>query len=277
MTAFEPASDSREEILVPPRNRAKAIAYAFMLVFLGHGASSPNQRAALSDILTGPLHEFIVTHDEAAQKQAFASLLKRPPPPAALQAALDAAYRGQDQNQRNRVLYLIARLRPSHLGRRLLGLVSRSSDTGDRCVYSCPEALALTLYAAFTNEVEPAAVRSAVAGDELSRLDYIRAHPAPGHADLSGPAVDSLVEHAKHVSEAALIAEASDPSLSANARYVALEELSASVSSATHLDDFYWLALAAPTDASGESVTAAHGAIMRAELAKYAASKNGKR
>jgi hypothetical protein len=74
------------------------------------------------------------------------------------------------------------------------------------------------------------------------------------------------------LSEAALIAEASDPSLSPKARYVALEELSASVSSATHLDDLYWLALTAPADASGESVDAAHGAILRAELAKYVAS-----
>lgn len=217
------------------------------------------------------LDTFMVTSDRVRQKEAFLSLLKAPPRPPAIRAWLDRAYASSQNERRDRILYLVARLRPSGLGRRLFDLVSKSEDTGERCIYTCAEGLALALYAVFGKELTEANLRAAgPVGDEVSRLTAIRKNPAPSHAQIEGLAVDALVKRAARMSEPELVQEATDESKDHMTRYIALEELSASVTSADHLDDFYWLALTMPDDDSGETHLAIFGAILRAEVAAQA-------
>jgi hypothetical protein len=145
----------------------------------------------------------------------------------------------------------------------------------DDCVYCCPRSLVLTVYGIHGLWKPPSLSakqrqQSAVA-DTLSEINRFKSYSLnnehPGKPGTEGN--DEWNRETKRIlslNDNQLFEIATNSTASYRQRYIASAELRRRIADGKHLVDYYWWALNACEDDSGECLCFAHECILRAEF-----------
>jgi hypothetical protein len=145
----------------------------------------------------------------------------------------------------------------------------------DDCIYCCPRSLVLTVFGIHGLWKPPSLSakqrQHAAVADTLSEIDRFK-HYSPNSEHPEKPNVegdDEWSREAKRIlslNDNQLLEIATNSTASYRQRYSASEELRRRIADDTHLVDYYWWALNACEDDSGECLCFAHECILRAEF-----------
>lgn len=145
----------------------------------------------------------------------------------------------------------------------------------DDCIYCCPRSLVLAVYGIHGLWKPPSLSaeqkKRAAVGDTLAEIDRFKKY-SPNNEHLEKPGTegdDEWSREAKRIlslSDGQLLEIATNTTAVYQQRYIASQELRRRIAEDKHLVDYYWWALNACEDASGECLCYAHECILRAEF-----------